>query len=169
VASDGTAISETAFPDPLPALNAQFVDARAPASFDKWGSIVFHNGGPRLLCAKIIKKDCHVEFIVYNADTDAEVGPLSALETMELNQFNIEARPSADCDATTSAKLFLAGPIELEKTENVAPFMVFGNSGGDMFGRAYQPGSYTITAELYSGKGRDRTSVVSGVFEFEIV
>ena len=56
VDSDGNASGESAFPDPLAAINAQYVDARVSASFDKWGSIVFHNGSPRVLCAKIFKK-----------------------------------------------------------------------------------------------------------------
>jgi hypothetical protein len=59
VDSNGNASGESAFPDPLGALNAQFVDARASAAFDKWGSIVFHNniaGFPRVLCGKLFKK-----------------------------------------------------------------------------------------------------------------
>jgi hypothetical protein len=172
VDSDGNASGESDFPDPMAALNAQYVDARVFANFDKWGSIVFHIGSPRVLCAKIFKKECTVEFFLYNADTDEEVGPLKATETMEVYQFNIEARPSADCDPMQSAKLSLAGPIELMRTKSRSPFMMFGNNlrrRGNIRGRDYEPGSYKISAELYSRASLRVDVVVSGDFEFEIV
>lgn len=56
VASDGTASGKSAFPDPMAALNSEFVDTRATAPFNRWETIMFHNGEPRVLCAKLFKK-----------------------------------------------------------------------------------------------------------------
>jgi len=55
VSPDGRAGGETvpAHPDPLAALNSQFVDERSANTPDKWASIVFHNGSPRILCGKL--------------------------------------------------------------------------------------------------------------------
>jgi hypothetical protein len=169
VDSSGFAYGESDFPDPMAAFNAQYVDERVVANFDKWGSIVFHLGSPRVLCAKIFKKKCKVEFFLYNADTNEEVGPLQALETAQLNGYNIESRASAGCHPTLSAKLFLAGPLELERTERRAPFMLFGNDGSNIFGRDYKTGSYIVSAELYSKGNLQGDIVVSGEFEFEII
>jgi hypothetical protein len=165
----GFAYGESDFPDPMAALNAQYVDERVFANFDKWGSIVFHLGSPRVLCAKIFKKECKVEFFLYNADTDEEVGPLQIEENSRLNEYNIEARPSADCHPTESAKLFLAGPLELERTERRAPFMLFGNDGSNIFGRDYELGDYIVSAVLYSKGNLQGDIVASGEFEFYLI
>jgi hypothetical protein len=170
VDANGFASGESAFPDPLAALNAQFVDARVSASFDKWGSIVFHNGTPRVLCAKIFKKQCQVEFILYNADTDEAVGTMKAQEPSRRHEFNIEARPTAGCAPTQSARLNLDGPIVVvDRIERSGPSMVFGDWKGNVFGRAYEAGNYTISADFYSGKNLGGDLVVSGQLTFEIL
>jgi hypothetical protein len=170
---DGNASRESAFPDPLAALNAQYVDAAVSAPFDKWGSIVFHNGSPRVLCAKIFKREqrlCQVEFVLFNADTDEPVGPLKAQETIMPNKFSIVARPNADCDPTRSAKLNLAGPIRVKnRVDRREPATVFGDKRGNILGRDYKPGNYTVSAEFYSMGNLRGELVVSGEFEFEII
>jgi hypothetical protein len=167
---DGNASRENAFPDPLAAINAQYVEARVSASFDKWGSIVFHNGSPRVLCAKIFKKPCQVDFILYNADTNEPVGTLKAQETMKSNEFNIEARPSAACGPTESARMNLRGPIVVtNRIENQGPSTVFGDNRGNIYGRDYKPGNYTISADFYSSDNLLGELVVSGAFAFDIL
>ena len=53
VEPDGTAYAFTERPDPLAALDTEFVAERTLNPANKWSSIVFHNGLDRVLCAKL--------------------------------------------------------------------------------------------------------------------
>jgi hypothetical protein len=111
-----------------------------------------------------------VEFILYNADANVPVGPLKAREAIMANQFSIEARPTAECRATESTRMNLRGPIVvIDRIENQAPYLVFGDNIGDIFGRDYKPGNYTISADFYSSNNLNGELVVSGKFAFEII
>lgn len=53
VEPDGTAKANTKCPDPLAALDTDFVAQRTINPANKWSSIVFHDGTDRVLCAKL--------------------------------------------------------------------------------------------------------------------
>jgi len=55
VGPDYTAGSTPDYPDPLAAQNTHFVAERTTSPPNKWSSILFHDGSPRALCAKIFE------------------------------------------------------------------------------------------------------------------
>jgi hypothetical protein len=111
-----------------------------------------------------------LEFILYDADTDEPLRPLRAVECVRPNKFNIQARPTGNCGEMRSAKLSLDGPIDVQgRMERKVPYMVFGDDArGDIFGMAYQPGNYALSASIYSGKRLRGNIVVSDEFDFEV-
>ena len=84
------------------------------------------------------------------------------------NRCNIQARPTDNCSATASAEMELTGPILVDRVENVSPYMMFGDSRGDIRGRRYQEGSYKIEAQIFSERNGRGFLVVQREFEFEI-
>ena len=179
-------------PDPLAALNSQFVNERVATTPDKWASVIFHDGSPRVLCAKIFQGEppappsaptaapteapitngpdpCQLEFILFDADEDVALRPLEAVECAMGNEFNIQARPSDECSTTVSADMQITGPISEARIENAGPYMVFGDSNGNIFGRAYQEGEYTISASIFSESSLGGDLVVEGTFDFTVV
>ena len=114
--------------------------------------------------------ECDVEFILFNADTDTELGPLEAEVCLVPNtDFNIQARSTDACDPTLSAALQLSGPIDAQRTENSAPYMIFGDdANGNIFGRDYREGTYKISAQIYELRGRRGNLVVQGELEFTV-
>lgn len=55
VSSDGDATQIRTTADPLAAVETQFIGELVVAAADKFGSIVFHNGSPRVLCGKLFE------------------------------------------------------------------------------------------------------------------
>jgi len=165
-------------PDPLAALNSQFVNERVPTTPDKWASVIFHDGSPRVLCAKIFQGEppappsadpCQLEFILFDANEDVALRPLEAVECVMGNEFNIQARPSDACSTTVSADMQITGPISETRIENAGPYMVFGDFNGNIFGRGYQQGEYTISASIFSESNLGGDLVVEGTFDFTVV
>lgn len=92
---------------------------------------------------------------LYNADTDQELGVLNHGDVLDLNtlcggcQVNIRAYPSQD--PWGSVELTLRGPINTARTENRAPYLLAGDSGGDIFPMRLYAGHYTVSATPYEG------------------
>ena len=85
------------------------------------------------------------------------------------NEFNIQARPTAACSTTLSAAMDLSGPIHTDRRENRGPYMIFGDdAAGNVFGRDYQEGRYTISSQIYSERNLQGDLVVEGSFDFEV-
>ena len=87
VAPDGTASADTKCPDPLAALDTDFVAQRTINPANKWSSIVFHDGTARVLCAKLflgtkpkssdkveVLEEPPVDAVEPCAENDADVG-----------------------------------------------------------------------------------------------
>ena len=128
-----------------------------------------------MLCGKIfagpLPPPCSVEFILINADADKQVGPLKAQECLAPFRYSIEARPTASCPATSSARIVLSkgSTIIQDRKEGSGPFTLFGDSGADYNGRAMVEGKFTVKAQLFSGRRQDGDLVVERSFDFSVV
>jgi len=184
VMEDGTAYGSPEHPDPLAALDVEFVAERGLNPPNKWSSILFHNGSPRVLCAKLyegekppvdppVDDNCELDFVFFNADTNEALGLLEASKPvcMEDFAFNIQARPTAACPTTLSAYMELTGEIHEARTENSGPYMIFGdrNQGTEILGKDLREGDYTITSQIFSKRRLDGDLVVEGTMEFTVV
>ena len=51
---------------------------------------------------------------------------------------------------TASIRFTLTGPVAQNRTENVAPYTLFGDSGGDFAGEVLLAGTYALLIEAFS-------------------
>ena len=97
-------------------------------------------------------------FVLVDASTDADAGAITSGATVEVSadgSYGIRAEVEANADVG-SVTLSLAGPGETdvhERTENSAPYSLYGDTEGAEHGQALAAGSYTLTATAYSGSG----------------
>ncbi len=92
-------------------------------------------------------------FTLVNADTntdlfaltDGQVIDVASLPTMNLN---IEAVATEDVE---SVQLQLTGAQSNTRTENFAPYALFGDRSSNYFANVFSVGAYSITATPYSG------------------
>jgi len=135
-------------------------------------------GEARMLPETDEAPDCEIEYVVFNADDDTQVGLLDEIlrEDGELfcipdHEVNIQARPTPECPATRSARMDLHGPVSVDnRLENAGPYMIFGDNNQDpinYFGRNLLPGSYTIDSDIFSEKRGQGDLVVSRKVHFE--
>jgi len=111
---------------------------------------------------------CEIEYILFDADKDVAVGELKENECVRPNEFNIQARPTPACPVTESAGMTLDGPIHAQRLENLGPYTIFGDRSGDIFGRDYQEGVYTIHSEIFSEDDLRGYLVVERDFHFTV-
>ena len=62
-------------------------------------------------------------------------------------QVNIRAEPFG---VVGSIRLLLSGPISHSQVESVAPYALFGDSGGNYSGRLLPRGYYNVSAQAFS-------------------
>lgn len=76
----------------------------------------------------------------------------------------------ANSSPSTIGSVFLSmsGPLSASKTENTAPYTLFGDSNGIYQGRELSVGRYTVEAIPYTGASRGGTAGASFRIEFEI-
>ena len=97
-------------------------------------------------------------FVLVDASTDADAGAITSGATVEVSadgSYGLRAEVEANADVG-SVTLSLAGPGETdvhERTENSAPYSLYGDTEGAEHGQALASGSYTLTATAYSGSG----------------
>ena len=109
-----------------------------------------------------------------NADTDQEITTLTNglqvdLSTVGTNNLTIKAE--TDPSITGSVVLDLTGAKIVSRTENIAPYVLFGDSNNgqrDLFGSSFGNGSYTITGTAYEGANATGANSSSTV-QFSII
>lgn len=79
--------------------------------------------------------------------------------------FTVEAFAPA---GTNSVRFTMSGPLNSSKLENSARWTLFGNTGNSLGGRAAVPGTYSVTAQAFSGDrgGGDLLATGSVSFSF---
>ncbi|GAB4395603.1 MAG: hypothetical protein OHK0053_04890 [Microscillaceae bacterium] len=87
---------------------------------------------------------------------DAE---MEAGETYDVNGLefaNFTAHLTTYPVGTKSVAFILSGPVSVDRTENMAPFALFGDdvNTGDFYGQMAKLGDYTLTVKAYSEKNR---------------
>ncbi len=110
-------------------------------------------------------------FVLVNALTDQDILPLTDGATLDAgtlpDQLNIRA--VTDPATVGSVVLLLSGCQNVTRTENVAPYALFGDSGGNYNGQSLPPGAYNLTATPYSGSGGSGVAGVSLTISFLVV
>ena len=86
-----------------------------------------------------------------DADSDLPIGVIADGDSFDvsdlgLDQFSVEAFAP---DGTESVRFGLSGPVSVQRTENVASYALFANSGSDFRGRDALPGTYTLTVRAF--------------------
>ncbi|MEL6654156.1 MAG: DUF5060 domain-containing protein, partial [Bacteroidota bacterium] len=82
------------------------------------------------------------------------------------NSFNIRAYTQPD--PTGSVRFGWNGQANYQ-TENVAPYALFGDTGGNFTGEAFSTGNYTITATAYSGANASGTAGSPLTINFSVI
>lgn len=77
-------------------------------------------------------------------------------------------RANSSPSTVGSVFLSLSGPVSSTRTENTAPYTLFGDSNGIYQGRELSVGRYTVEAIPYTGASRGGTAGASFRIEFEI-
>jgi len=113
-----------------------------------------------------------VKFVLWNADSDAVIGDLNNGASLDLAalcggcQVNIQAVAADPEGATQSMSLTLSGGTNASRTESGAPYMLAGDTGGNIFPMSFGSGAHTLTATPFSanrGGGTAGTSLTIGL------
>ncbi|NJB70428.1 surface protein [Saonia flava] len=111
-----------------------------------------------------------IGFVLVNADSNEDImvienGTQIDLLSLPTNSINIRATTTDDVN---SVRLSLTGTISNTRTENVAPFALFGDNSGDYFGQDFVLGNYSLEATPYSevGSGGTMGTTVTTSFSF---
>lgn len=156
VESDGSAFGASLL-DPLAAQNNHFVAGTSANPADRFASIVYHDGSPRVLCARLFLADdapavsptsaCAASsFELWNTElVDENFGDSGATicNSAYPEGYNIRAIASG-CDEVS---LHLTGADSTSRTERAAPYFLFGDNSGAPSLRNLAPGSYMLEAE----------------------
>jgi hypothetical protein len=91
------------------------------------------------------------ELVLVDAVTDQDIkGSFDCFQNACLGSaklFNVRASTIGNVG---SVRLTCEGPISKTQMENVAPYALFGDNGGNYNGVVFPPGAYTITAQAFS-------------------
>ncbi len=107
-----------------------------------------------------------------NADTDQTIGTLvnnSQIDLDVIGDANISVNAFTDPGNAGSVRLELSGPTSTTRTDNAAPFTLFGTSGSNFSGRKFPAGSYTLTATPYEGANLSGTAGTTRTINFTVV
>lgn len=106
-------------------------------------------------------------FVLVNSQTDQDISRLTNGGNVS-NGSNINIRAVSPFGNTASVYLVLQGPTSQTATENVAPYALFGDIGGNYNTAFLANGSYTLTATAYSGNNRSGTNLGSTTIKFTV-
>ncbi|MEM7512610.1 MAG: T9SS type A sorting domain-containing protein, partial [Bacteroidota bacterium] len=112
--------------------------------------------------------------MLVDANTDQDLIEITdgAVINLQLfsNPMNINAIPE-DCPTTMvrSVRFFLEGPIDITKTESVAPYALGGDNSGNYNPITFPTGTYTLRTIAYSEKGTKGTAGTPVDISFIIV
>jgi uncharacterized protein YjdB len=143
-------------------------------------SIVYTYTDPATSCSASVTQSIQVlggdtlgvtGFNLINANTNSVITNLTGNEVISVGSLpttalNIEALATEDAG---SVRLVLSGRRSVTRIESVAPYALFGDSGGNFEAGNLPVGSYAITATAYSLSGARGDAGTPVTVQFEIV
>ena len=111
-----------------------------------------------------------LEFVLVDADTDQDIMVIEdgmVIETASLPSMNLAIRAEATTD-TESVFLQLSGEVNSSRTENVAPYALFGDVSGDYNGQLFPLGNYTLSATAFDADNQGGNAGIEKTVNFEI-
>jgi len=113
-------------------------------------------------------------FIQANTDLEAlYLNPykLNVIHQNEIptNEVNIAVYPSFPDNGLASVFLELHGPFTFSRTENLAPYALFGDINGNYHGMNLPPGQYKLHATPYTGPNGQGQAGLGYSYDFEII
>ncbi len=113
-----------------------------------------------------------IQAVLVNSLDDMQVininnGALLNATALGLTEFSIEA--TAVPEGTNSVRLELSGPITQNQVEGIAPYALFGDTGGDFAGMPIMPGDYTLEMTAYDQTGGAGSVLASNEINFSFI
>ncbi|MEM8901692.1 MAG: S8/S53 family peptidase, partial [Bacteroidota bacterium] len=117
-------------------------------------------------------------FTLIDADTDMPIDgfdPIPAGSTIDLSTLstaNLSVRANTEPATVGSVSFSLTGSLESTRTENVAPYALFGDNGGDFRPQNPDPAAgdvYRLSATPFTGKGGSGTEGVGREIAYRFV
>ena len=140
------------------------VSIGAPPAGNDWVALVKGGGGT-------VPTSSVTSFTLVNADSDLDLGPLTAGQTLNLRTLptrNLNIRANTNPSAVGSVRFgYDANPNQA--TESTAPYALAGDTAGNY--NAWTPtlGTHTLTATPYSGSGASGTAGTALTATFSVV
>ncbi|MCK0148106.1 T9SS type A sorting domain-containing protein, partial [Arenibacter sp. F26102] len=106
------------------------------------------------------------------ADLDVDMFNLSNGQQINLTTTQgkgLNIRANTNPATVGSVLLTLSGPVNNTRNENVAPYALLGDSGGNYYGQQFPLGNYTISATAFSGSSQTGTNLGTLTIPFSIV
>jgi uncharacterized protein YjdB len=126
-----------------------------------WSAVdPFGNSAVDILQKVIVVEDIQkvTRFVLVNSETNQDLFEITEGMEIDFDQINgvkLNIRAETSPSVVGSVFLKLRGPVNSSRTENVAPYALFGDSNGNYNGRPLSKGNYTINAIPYTLSGRN--------------
>jgi len=111
-------------------------------------------------------------FTLINADTNSDLFVISdgmQIQESTIQGMELNIRANTSPSIVGSVALSLAGPVSNNRTENGAPYTLFGDNGSTNSGEVFPPGNYTLSAIPYSGSSLSGTAGQTLTVQFTVV
>jgi uncharacterized protein YjdB len=111
-------------------------------------------------------------FVLINAGNDTEIQTLTngtQLLSSQVGSLSLNVKVNTNPTTVGSVFISLSGPVNATRTENGAPYALFGDTNGNYTGRTLPNGNYTLSAIPYSGSNRSGTEGATTTIQFSIV
>ena len=110
-------------------------------------------------------------FVLVDADSNTDLmtileGAVIDLASLPTTNLNIKANVGSNVE---SVAFSLSGAQANTRTENVPPYALFGDNGGNYFAHTFAVGNYSLTATPYTGNNKGGTPGTPGTVNFEFV
>ena len=127
-----------------------------------------------VLSSDLIEPNTVASFTLIRGNSNQELFPLtdgSVLDVNELGTNNFAVRANTFPDEVGSVKFELSGPISITRTENIAPYALFGDnlSLGGFNGQGFPDGEYTLTATPFTGSNLSGDEGTALTINFEVI
>ena len=120
--------------------------------------------------SQISTGDGIVGFTLINANSDTDILSITNNLTINANSISgIGLNIRVDTQGTIGSVIIqLSGPVNTNKTENVAPYALFGDAGGNYLGQPLPQGNYTLSSTAYSGANLSGSVLDTETISFSI-